>query len=64
MTDVMSFAECIHGGARLRVQGLLASADGHTVIRTTCEGEDPEAVGAEVALGLLEGGGQAIEGFG
>ena len=61
---VGAFAECIHGGARLRVQGLLASADGHTVIRTTCEGEDPEAVGAEVALGLLEGGGQAIEGFG
>jgi hydroxymethylbilane synthase len=50
-------------GVRLRVHGLLASADGHTVIRLAREGDDPEAVGAEVARALLEGGGRAVEGF-
>jgi hydroxymethylbilane synthase len=50
-------------GAALRVQGLLASGDGHTLIRMTREGEDPEAVGVGVATALLEGGGRAIEGF-
>jgi hydroxymethylbilane synthase len=69
---VGAFAETVEDGvgrgrpgksARLRVQGLLASADGHTVIRMTREGEDPEEVGAEVARALLEGGGTAIEGF-
>ena len=47
----------------LRVSGLLASGDGHTVIRMTRRGDDPEAVGAAVARALLEGGGAAIEGF-
>jgi hydroxymethylbilane synthase len=48
----------------LRVSGLVASADGHTMIRLSREGEDPEAVGTAVARALLEGGGAAIEGFG
>lgn len=60
---VGAFAECVDGGARLRVQGLLASADGHTVVRATREGEDPEAVGVAVACALLQGGGRAVEGF-
>jgi hydroxymethylbilane synthase len=47
----------------LRVSGLVASADGHTVIRLDRQGEDPEAVGAAVARALLENGGAAIEGF-
>ena len=47
----------------LRVSGLLASGDGHTVIRLTRAGDDPEAVGAAVARALLDGGGAAIEGF-
>ena len=47
----------------LRVSGLLASGDGHTVIRLTRHGDDPEAVGAAVARALLDGGGAAIEGF-
>ena len=51
-------------GAGLRVSGLLASADGHTVIRLTRVGDDPEALGAEVADALLDGGGAAVEGFG
>jgi hydroxymethylbilane synthase len=47
----------------LRVSGLLASGDGHTILRVTRLGEDPEAVGAAVARALLEGGGASIEGF-
>jgi hydroxymethylbilane synthase len=47
----------------LRVSGLVASADGHTVIRLERQGDDPEAVGTEVARALLENGGAAIEGF-
>jgi hydroxymethylbilane synthase len=47
----------------LRVTGLVASADGHTLIRLGREGEDPEALGAAVGEALLEGGGAAIEGF-
>jgi hypothetical protein len=48
----------------LRVSGLLASADGHTVLRLARHGDDPEGLGAEVARALLDGGGAAIEGFG
>jgi hydroxymethylbilane synthase len=47
----------------LRVSGLVASGDGHTLIRLSRQGEDPEAVGFAVAEALLEGGGAAIEGF-
>jgi hydroxymethylbilane synthase len=47
----------------LTVSGLLASGDGHTVIRLARQGDDPEAVGAAVARALLDGGGAAIEGF-
>lgn len=50
-------------GGALRVWGLLAGADGHTVIRLARSGGGPEAVGAEVARALLVGGGAAIEGF-
>jgi hydroxymethylbilane synthase len=51
------------GPPTLRVSGLLASADGHTLIRLSRQGDDPEALGAAVAQALLEGGGAAIEGF-
>ena len=61
---VGAFAEPDEAGAALQVSGLLASGDGHTVIRKTRRGDDPEAVGMEVARALLEGGGAAIEGFG
>ncbi len=47
----------------LRVSGVLASADGHIMIRLSRQGSDPEALGAAVARSLLEGGGAAIEGF-
>ena len=51
------------GGGALRVSGLVASGDGRTVIRLARRGEDPVAVGTEVARALLVGGGSAIDGF-
>ena len=51
------------GERALRVSGLVASGDGHIVIRLSRRGDDPEAVGAAVARALLEGGGAAIDGF-
>ena len=51
-------------GDELDVVGLAASGDGRTVIRLSRRGRDPEAVGAEVAQALLDGGAAALEGFG
>jgi hydroxymethylbilane synthase len=49
----------------LVVHGLVASGEGRVVVRMSRRGDDPEAVGAEVARALLvEGGGSGIEGFG
>jgi hypothetical protein len=45
------------------VSGLVASADGHTMIRLSREGDDPQATGTAVGRALLDGGGAAIEGF-
>jgi hypothetical protein len=50
-------------GGVLRVSGHLASGDGHTLIRVTRHGDDPEAVGAAVARALLDGNAASIEGF-
>jgi hydroxymethylbilane synthase len=60
---VGAFAEPDETGLGLAVSGLLASGDGHIVIRMTRRGDDPEVVGAAVARALVEGGGAAIEGF-
>jgi hydroxymethylbilane synthase len=60
---VGAYAEPDETGAGLRVSGVLASGDGHIVIRMSRRGDDPEAVGAAVARALVEGGGAAIEGF-
>jgi hydroxymethylbilane synthase len=51
------------GSATLRAHGLVASADGHTMIRLTRRGDDPEVLGAELAQELLAGGAAAIDGF-
>ncbi|HWD55413.1 MAG TPA: hydroxymethylbilane synthase [Acidimicrobiales bacterium] len=61
-SDSGSDSGCGSGSAMV-LSGLLASADGHTLIRLSRQGDDPEAVGATVAQALLEGGGAAIEGF-
>ena len=43
------------------IEVLLASLDGHTVVRTRAAGTDPDAVGREAAHDLLEGhGGRAL----
>jgi hydroxymethylbilane synthase len=48
-------------GGQLAVTGLLASPDGHVVIRHSDTGNDPVAVGSGVARHLLgEGGGSAL----
>jgi hydroxymethylbilane synthase len=60
---VGAYAEPDETGAGLRVSGVLASGDGHIVIRMSRRGDDPEAVGAAVARALVEGGGAAIDGF-
>ncbi len=60
---VGAFAEVAGAGAAMRVSGLVASGDGRTVIRMTLQGDDPVAVGTELARALLAGGGAAIEGF-
>jgi len=60
---VGAFAEPDEAGVGLRLSGVLASGDGHIVIRMTRKGDDPEGLGAAVARALVEGGGAAIEGF-
>ncbi len=50
-------------GGVLRASGLLARADGRTLIRRTCLGEDPEALGRALARALFDSGGEAVEGF-
>jgi hydroxymethylbilane synthase len=61
---VGAWAEGVEGSSSLHVHGLLASGDGRTVIRMSRGGDDPEAVGAEVAQALLvEGGGSGLDGF-
>ncbi len=60
---VGAFAETAGAGAGVRVSGLVASGDGRTLIRMVRQGEDPVAVGTELARALLAGGGAAIEGF-
>jgi hydroxymethylbilane synthase len=61
---VGAWATVAQNGA-LRVDGLVASGDGRTLIRMHRSGDDPETVGADVARALLvDGGGSSIEGFG
>ena len=48
-------------GPRVQVTGMLASPDGHVVLRHLIEGDEPDAVGRRVARHLLdEGGGAAL----
>jgi hydroxymethylbilane synthase len=62
-TPLAGFAEEASGGG-LMLQGLLASGDGRIVVRATARGDDPEALGREVARALIEdAGAPAIEGW-
>jgi hydroxymethylbilane synthase len=51
------------GSTTLVLHGLVAGADGHRLIRLSRRGDDPEALGADLAQALLEGGAAAIDGF-
>ena len=49
------------GGGVLRLDALLASPDGHVVLRTSVEGADPDRLGREAARTLLDdSGGRAL----
>jgi hydroxymethylbilane synthase len=53
-------ATVVAGGDDLRVEGLLASLDGHVVMRHTITSPDGVTAGAAVANHLLQEGGQAL----
>ncbi|HSN31324.1 MAG TPA: hydroxymethylbilane synthase, partial [Ideonella sp.] len=53
-------AYAIRQPAGLRLQALVASADGRRIVRAQAEGTDPEAVGAAAAQSLREQGAEAI----
>jgi hydroxymethylbilane synthase len=54
-----AFAE-VRGDGTLRLQGLVASADGAAVARAEAAGDDAERCGREVAEAVLARGGEAI----
>ena len=59
--DIPAGAYAVVDGDGVRVEGLIASLDGHVVLRHTVGGEDPEATGRAVARFLLDdAGGTAI----
>ena len=61
---VGAWAECTPDSS-VHVHGLVASGDGHVVVRMSRRGDDPESAGAAVAHALLvDGGGSGLEGFG
>jgi hydroxymethylbilane synthase len=61
---VGAWAETSAGSPQLHLHGLAASADGRVVIRLSRRGDDPEALGTEVAHALLiDHGGWGIDGF-
>ena len=61
---VGAWAEASPDSPRLTVHGLLASGDGRTMIRMSRTGDDPAAVGVDVARALvIEGGGYGLDGF-
>jgi hydroxymethylbilane synthase len=59
--DIPAGAYAVVDGDGVRVEGLIASLDGHVVLRHTVRGDDPEATGRAVARFLLDdAGGSAI----
>jgi hydroxymethylbilane synthase len=54
----------IDAGGPIRLHGLLASGDGRVVVRAALTGDDPDALGRELARYLLEDcGGRSVEGW-
>jgi len=61
---VGAWAEASAGSMQLTVHGLLASGDGRTMIRLSRSGDDPTAVGIDVARAMvIDGGGYGLDGF-
>jgi hydroxymethylbilane synthase len=61
---VGAWAETAPGSPQLLLHGLAASADGRVVIRLSRGGDDPDALGTEVARALLiDHGASGIDGF-
>ena len=61
---VGAWAQASPDSSQLTVHGLLASGDGRTMIRMSRSGNDPTAVGHEVARALvIDGGGYGLDGF-
>lgn len=60
--DLPAGAHAVPAGAdgELRLEGLLASPDGHVVLRHAATGADPVPLGAEVARHLLAHGGASL----
>jgi hydroxymethylbilane synthase len=59
--DIPAGAFAVPDGAGVRVEGMVASLDGHVVLRHVVRGDDPEAAGRAVARFLLDdAGGAAI----
>ncbi len=55
---VGAYATCEAAGP-IRLEAMIASLDGHVVVRESGEGSDPDELGASVAVSVLEGGGGA-----
>ncbi len=48
-----ALARVAPGGARVELEGMLATGDGRVVVRATVSGDDPEALGRELARCLV-----------
>ncbi len=55
---VGAYATCEATGP-IRLEAMIASLDGHVVVRESEEGTDPDELGASLAVSVLEGGGGA-----
>jgi hydroxymethylbilane synthase len=53
-------AHCVVIGQGLRLAGMIASLDGHVVVRASLTGSQPEDIGAALAAQLLDRGGRAL----
>ncbi|MFI5047595.1 MAG: hydroxymethylbilane synthase [Acidimicrobiia bacterium] len=58
--DLPCGALAVHDGDELVLQGVIASLDGHTVLRGNERGDDPEHLGRVLVRELLEHGGEEL----
>lgn len=59
---VGAYARCAGAGAPVALEGLLASRDGHLLLRRRAEGDDPDALGAALADALVAHDGAILTG--